>query len=218
MGQQVSKTFCYSSSVDGTSKLSKPSRGALRAAASRSFSDDFSSKSTVSSEDSLPQQPSPEVAVASASAFFGASSANDQLGTKAPFSDSGSPLDSRQDDSLPPPPHSQSPFLVIPNTRPPTNPVKCPPAPRRDLSHASGDLEEWHEDDVQHLTRLYEQRTWQMFMLITEARKQQRYQGRGYHNGGITAGETVSNPDETRQDASASELSPNHEMIFSCDL
>ena len=216
MGQQLSKSRklrgCPSSSAD-SSTLSKPSQGVLRAV-TKPFSDDGSSQTTASSQDShRQQQPSPEDAVASARAFFDATvpsrlSFREFQGSSegALFTNSRSPRKSPQ--------RSQT-------LRVPSNPVKCPGAIRQE--GAPGDLvglgNDEDFDDQQNLTRLYERRTWEMFILITEARKHQRYNGASYSESN-NEGETLPLPDGTHpgQDPGTMLMSPNHDMIFSCDF
>jgi hypothetical protein len=88
----------------------------------------------------------------------------------------------------------------------------------------TGPLGPWNGEDYadeQNLTRLYERRTWEMFVLITEARKHQRYNG-AYYSGDELLDETSPHPDGPydgkKVDPGTIVMSPSHEMIFSCDL
>ena len=134
-----------------------------------------------------------------------------------------------------------------PSSPPPSRPVKCPPRRRRDpvdindpttANKVDVDVEEDHDDtdhDVQYLKRLYEMRTWDMYVRITEARKKQqpfRSTSNAPHRSHVPAvpvmmDETLGQwqqdasedvPPLTYTTATGEDVSDHEEMIFSCDL
>ena len=108
--------------------------------------------------------------------------------------------------------------------RTPSRPVPVKGA-KRNSSEASYQEPEhlglWrdHDDsDAQYLKRLYELRTWDMWVRITEARKRQRTVGNTVEKTGegppmlameLRPGQTPPTP---------TDVSENEEMIFSCDF
>lgn len=134
--------------------------------------------------------------------------------------------------------------------RTPSQPVKCPP--RRPVPveehptvvHPVGGTTTFAEDDdddasledVQYLKQLYEMRTWDMYVRITEARKQrEELKGTANNVRGIVRGVVpmvppLDHPDhhhmltpaetqEHRLDASSGDNDcSGHEMIFACDM
>lgn len=170
-----------------------------------------SSKSTVSTEDSLQprRRDSLEDAIAaiqSANAFFDGSS----LITKSwDRPDVGTALHRRQ----------KHPFVDVMNeNRTPSRPVPVKGARRRqELSQEEhfGQWREHDEPDVRYLKSLYERRTWDMWIRITESRKK-------IGNRGEVPGEGPSmlgmEPELIQTQPTQSCMSPQDEMIFSCDL
>ena len=117
---------------------------------------------------------------------------------------------------------------IVNRNRAPSRPVKCPPRSKEPFAWGMGQDDadkSWNDtddntEDVQYLKRLYEMRTWDMYVRITEARKRQKYNPRRSHvqaNGAPLMPETERRLLEEPHTASA-DLSPSHEMIFSCDL
>ena len=147
-----------------------------------------------------------------------------------------------------------------PRQRTPTQPVKCPPRrripeeqdppavtflhpPETNQAAASSThdmVDAAAEEDVEYLKRLYEMRTWDMYVRITEARKQRELQRASATSSSATTGGGVrgvvpmvpvlDHPGTDRDwiesslaqqqllDASVGTGDSEHEMIFACDM
>ena len=215
MGQSVSKAFKLHGQPSDGGNLSQRSKGALMDATRCHGDDDLSSPSTASTEDTQPppQADTAVAAIQAANAFFGSSPWCLQR-----LSQNGHYATTPKDDARVSSMSRHQPVDIVVESRTPSRPVPVKGADRRQQVVHDGHHDVWHEHDEsddQYLKRLYEMRTWEMFLRITEARKRQRFTGT---RGDIP--EQVGEPQRVAETQHASEemSSSEHDMIFACDL
>lgn len=219
MGQSVSKAFkLHGHGTSDGSNMSASSRGLLSAACGHCAGDDLSSKSTASTEDSCQPQQKPgfgggEAAVKSANAFFGSSP---RWSLYRGNQSGHAPQRSRQ-------PPKQVNVVKDLERRTPSRPVPVKGVLRYQLASHEDNFDLWHEgdeSDAQYLQRLYEMRTWDMYVRITEARKRQRFGGGRGCVPAVGMGPPVVEVDSQLMEAPLApiDVPPDHDMIFSCDL
>jgi hypothetical protein len=118
--------------------------------------------------------------------------------------------------------HSEGPYLrrrdsdpLPPNQGTCTVPVKCPPRKTNSASGQELAMSHTEGEDAQYLMRLYDSRTWEMYLRITEARKGSQYsQSRSINK--VPDGEAKFEWENLQHDHT--ESSYGDEMIFLFDF